>query len=213
MWRVPTTRPARSIPSSPVSGPWRIRLSNTINWCKVRYLNWLLEQYDHVVYADLDVGWLADPLWYLQTVGQHFPLAFQTEACRQFPPVMCWGLFSARSSEVTRRLFTTLMDKHDRRPPGAPMVDEQASCSALLKSDPGWLHHIYLLPEGLFLNGLGYRCLVDGVQPDVRMHGTLAPFTFHANWTLGLENKRALMRQTGTWLVDEPVAARVGPKR
>jgi hypothetical protein len=34
------------------------------------------------------------------------------------------------------------------------------------------------------------------------MHDRLAPFTFHANWTMGLENKRRLMRQTGTWLVE-----------
>jgi len=60
-----------------------------INWEKVRYIRWLLDRYRHVVYADLDVGWLADPLWYLQSVAQIFPLAFQTEACRRFTPVLC----------------------------------------------------------------------------------------------------------------------------
>src|SRR4051812_17165948 len=49
-----------------------------VNWQKVRYIRWLLDRYRHVVYADLDVGWLADPLWYLDAVGKFFPLAFQT---------------------------------------------------------------------------------------------------------------------------------------
>jgi hypothetical protein len=35
------------------------------------------------------------------------------------------------------------------------------------------------------------------------MHGELNPFTFHANWTTGLNNKRALMAQTGTWLLND----------
>jgi hypothetical protein len=32
----------------------------------------------------------------------------------------------------------------------------------------------------------------------------LEPFVFHANWTMGLANKRELMVQTGTWLLDPP---------
>src|SRR3954469_12053940 len=30
-----------------------------VNWEKVRFIRWLLDRYRHVVYADLDVGWLA----------------------------------------------------------------------------------------------------------------------------------------------------------
>src|SRR5438445_2779112 len=61
-----------------------------INWAKLRYLLSLLEQHRHVVYADVDVAWLGDPLWYLQSIARYSPLAFQTEAIRQFPPGWCW---------------------------------------------------------------------------------------------------------------------------
>ena len=63
-----------------------------INWMKVRYLRWLLRQHRHVVYADVDVAWLGDPLWYLQSVARHYPLAFQTEGVRQFPPRIVLGI-------------------------------------------------------------------------------------------------------------------------
>jgi hypothetical protein len=172
-----------------------------INWEKVRYIRWLLDRYRHVVYADLDVGWLADPLWYLQSVAQTFPLAFQTEACRRFPPVLCWGFISAIAAPVTLQLLDTMLSEHDARPTDDPSVDEQSALDAIISRDPTWLRHIHLLSEGLFLNGLGYRNLVQEPASLATMHGRLEPFVFHANWTVGLANKRALMSQTGTWLL------------
>jgi hypothetical protein len=32
-----------------------------VNWRRSCYIRWLLDRYRHVVYADLDVGWLGDP--------------------------------------------------------------------------------------------------------------------------------------------------------
>src|SRR4029078_11160643 len=102
-----------------------------INWGKVRYLRWLLDRYDHVVYADVDVAWLGGPLWYLQPVARHLPLAFQTEALRRFPPVLCWGFLSAKRSDLTIRLLDSMLNTHDNRPAGSPVLDEQATCEAL----------------------------------------------------------------------------------
>jgi hypothetical protein len=173
----------------------------SINWAKVRYLRWLLEQFRHVVYADVDVAWLGDPLWYLKAVARQYPLAFQTEAVRRFPPVCCWGFASLTASGSVRRLLDELLAEHDSRQPGEAVLDEQAACDALFARDPSWMSQVYPLPESLFLNGLGYRGLAQAPSALVPMHGALAPFIFHANWTTGLENKRALMKQTGTWLL------------
>jgi Nucleotide-diphospho-sugar transferase len=175
-----------------------------INWHKVRYIRWLLDQYRHVVYADLDVGWLAEPLWYLNAIAKVFPLAFQTEALRRFPPVLCWGFLSARSSEVTLQLLDTMLRDYEARPAEAPLVDEQNTLDAMITQDPGLLEHVHLLSEGLFVNGLGYRNLLDRPAAVTPMLGRLEPFVFHANWTIGLANKRKLMAQTGTWLLGAP---------
>lgn len=78
-----------------------------INWARVRYVRWLSDQYRHVVYADLDVGWLADPLWYLNAIAKVFPLAFQTEALRRFPPVCCVGDSCPRGRRRSRFSYST----------------------------------------------------------------------------------------------------------
>jgi hypothetical protein len=173
-----------------------------VNWEKVRYIRWMLDHYRHVVYADLDIGWLADPLWYLDEVGKAFPLAFQTEALPRFPPVLCWGFLSAKSSDVTLELLDRMLSKFDGRAPDQPLVDEQNTLDAMITADPALLGNIHPLPEGLFVNGLGYRNLLSEPAAVPPMHGKLEPFVFHANWTVGHANKRKLMAQTGTWLLD-----------
>lgn len=173
-----------------------------VNWQKVRYIRWLLDRYRHVVYADLDVGWLADPLWYLDAVAKFFPLAFQTEGLRRFPPILCWGFLSALSSNTTLRLLDAMLWDYDARPPGQPQVDEQSTLDAMIAKNPGMLGNVYLLPEALFVNGIGYRHLLDQPAAVTPLQGKIEPFVFHANWTVGLASKRKLMAQTGTWLLD-----------
>jgi Nucleotide-diphospho-sugar transferase len=174
----------------------------SINWAKVRYLRWLLDRYRHVVYADVDVAWLSDPLWYLQSVALHYPLAFQTEAVPRFPPVCCWGFVSMKATDASRRLLDELLLEHETRQTGSLPLDEQIVCDALVTKDPSWVSQIFPLPETLFLNGLSYKALLADPPSAAPMHGALTPFTFHANWTTGLRNKRALMVQTGTWLLN-----------
>jgi hypothetical protein len=173
-----------------------------VNWEKVRYIRWLLDHYRHVVYADLDVGWIADPLWYLGDVAKFFPLAFQTEGLRRFPPVLCWGFLSALSSNTTRRLLDTMLWDYDARPRDQPSVDEQITLDAMIAMNPGFLGNVYLLPEGLFVNGIGFRHLLNEPAAAAPVHGKIEPFVFHANWTVGLASKRKLMAQTSTWLLD-----------
>ena len=171
-----------------------------INWAKVRYLRWLLDKHRHVVYSDIDVVWLSDPLWYLQRVAEHFPLAFQSEALRQFPPVLCWGFVSLVASAISRGLLDEMLLR--RQLAIGHLTDEQTLCNAIFAGDPAWLTRAYALPEALFINGLGWKALaVD--EPKVPIHGKLAPFIFHANWTIGLESKRALMARVGAWMLDE----------
>jgi hypothetical protein len=174
-----------------------------INWCKVHYLRWLLKRHDHVVYADVDVGWIADPLPYLRSVSKFFPMAFQTESQPRFPPVLCWGFLSLKRCFATRWFLRAVQKFHRALPPDSPSVNQQELCTMWLAEHPQWIEKIYLLPEALFLNGLGYRNLISAPTTTATMTGTVTPFIFHANWTVGLEDKRALMRQTGTWVFDQ----------
>ena len=70
------------------------------------------------------------------------------------------GFLSARSSEVTLQLLDTTLQL--RRPVGrGAVVDEQNTLDAMITRDPSLLEHVHLLSEGLFVNGLGYRNLLD----------------------------------------------------
>ena len=85
-------------------------------------------------------------------------------------------------------------------------LDDQAACQWLIEQDSTWLHDIYCLPEALFPNGLGYRNLQKAGEP-CPIEGELLPFVFHANWTIGTDNKRKLLTGTGTWITgDTPPA-------
>jgi hypothetical protein len=49
----------------------------------------------------------------------------------------------------------------------------------MITRDPSLLEHVHLLSEGLFVNGLGYRNLLDRPAAVTPMLGRLEPFVFH----------------------------------
>jgi hypothetical protein len=169
-----------------------------ISWKKIFFIRQLIEVHPHVIYADLDVSWIRNPLPYLTQVAEIYPLAFQTEGLPRFPPVLCLGFASFVRSERAIALLDALIALHSDQIDNDNRLDDQAACQYLIENDVTWLRYIYWLPEALFLNGLGYRNLQGGEHPSP-MEGELQPFLFHANWTVGTDNKRALLTSTGNW--------------
>ena len=172
---------------------------NAICWAKIDWVQRLLDRHEHVVYADLDIGWLRNPLPYLVKVAEHYPLAFQTEGRPSFPPALCCGFVSLRRSDRTSTFLKSLLARRNAN----KQIDDQTACNSVLIDDPSWLKDIYLLPETLFVNGLGYRIMQKERMPLVAMEDELQPFLFHANWTVGLANKRKLLAMLPGALADE----------
>ncbi|MDO9564234.1 MAG: putative nucleotide-diphospho-sugar transferase [Bradyrhizobium sp.] len=178
-----------------------------ISWKKIHFIRQLIGHHSHVVYADLDVSWIRNPLPYLIEVALVFPIAVQTEGLPRFPPAICLGFVSLAKSERTIAFLDSMIDIHAGQLDSDRRLDDQAACQWLIEQDGTWLRDICCLPESLFLNGLGYRSLQKSNETPYPMEGELQPFVFHANWTIGIENKRKLLASTGTWLVgDTPVA-------
>ena len=170
-----------------------------ISWKKILFLRQLIETYPHVVYADLDVSWIRNPLPYLIQVALTYPIAIQTEALPRFPPAVCLGFVSFAKAEKTIAFLDSLIALHSTQ----PGLDDQVASQKLIEDDISWLRDIYFLPETLFLNGLGFRSLQNVDQNPCPMEGELQPFVFHANWTVGIDNKRKLLVATGTWLAED----------
>jgi hypothetical protein len=176
---------------------------NSISWKKIFLVRQLIDIHPHVIYADLDIFWIRNPLPYLTRVALAFPMAFQTEGLPRFPPALCSGFASFARSERTIAFLDALIEFHASHVGNENRIDDQAACQRLIENDLTWLHDIYWLPEALFLNGLGYRNLQHAGERPCIMEGELLPFLFHANWTIGFDNKRKLLASTGTWLLGD----------
>ena len=174
-----------------------------ISWRKVFFIRQLIEFNPHVIYADLDISWIRNPLPYLSQVALLYPMAFQTEGLPRFPPALCGGFAAFVKSEKTIALLDALIEFDANQRTTDERLDDQAACQHLIESDVSWLRDIFCLPEALFLNGLGYRNLQKTDQGPCPMEGELLPFLFHANWTIGKDNKRKLLASTGTWLIGD----------
>jgi hypothetical protein len=189
------------------------RKFSDISWAKIALIRRLIEQHEHLIYADLDIGWLRNPLPYLAEVAGQYPIAFQTEGLPLFPPVLCCGFMSVRRSERSIAFLDALLAQ-SREIGDGRQIDDQDACKLVIAREPAWLKDIYLLPEALFVNGLGYRTMRHERNPPGAMVGELRPFLFHANWTIGLDNKQKLLAMAHCWSVDgegEAAAAVTSP--
>jgi hypothetical protein len=150
-----------------------------------------------VIYADVDVAWLRNPLPYLSDVLDNYACAMQTEAMPVFPPVFCLGFLALADTPAAFRLVDHFVARYSA---GKAWKVLQPVFRDMVSKKPGFLRDIFPLPEGLFPNGL-LRCLV---RPDMAAPGAAAqdlqPFLLHGNWVTGLAGKRQLLDDAGLWL-------------
>ena len=162
----------------------------------------ILAEGTRVIYADIDVSWLHSPLAYLSEVLQHYSWACQTEPWATFPPDFCVGFFALSPRP---ECFETI-DLHIAQNDADHLKHtEQVLSRSMLVQNPQYLHNMFPLPEGLFPAGALYPCVASSEEPPVRMASRLRPFIFHANWCVGLEDKRRLLDHAAAWFAG-PVA-------
>jgi len=170
-------------------------------WAAIRFL--LNAGYRRVTYADVDVAWIRNPLPLLRRVLQIFEVAAQTEGTEHFPPAFCTGFMSWRKSNFTLRFLEQLERLHAATVEKEATAHDQIVLNRLIAGSPSLTQHIFTLSELLFANGLVARALAGhDATLDRILAGRIAPMIFHANWTVGLERKRLLLKQTGNWLVE-----------
>jgi hypothetical protein len=182
---------------------------NRIMAVRFPFVRTLLEQGKHVLHADVDVAWLRSPLDYLAKVLEHYPWAFQTEATPRFPPCYCLGFYAVRPAPVCFELI----DMHiERYAAGLGRSDDQVLLNQILEQKPDYLSSLFPLSEALFANGLLHHAveartvrglrkrLIRRTERRLGMVSRIEPFVFHANWTIGLDNKRRLLKRAGLWL-------------
>jgi hypothetical protein len=168
-------------------------------WIAIRFL--LEGGFDRVIYTDVDIAWIRNPLPLLKQALERYEMAIQTEAMDTFPPQYCCGFMSFRNSEFVIGLLKQLEDLHLRALSNETAGD-QAVFNNLVASSNDLLYRIHGLSEHLFANGLNTNNMSE--NRDILV-ANVRPMIFHANWTVGVKNKRLLLQRRGHWLIGQPV--------
>ena len=176
-------------------GSEKFRRFMTSKWKAIRFL--LGCGFSRVIYTDVDIAWIRSPLPLLKLALERYEIAIQTEGVESFPPQYCCGFMSFRNSEFVIGLLERLEELHAA---SQEPKDDQTIFNELVASSSDLVYRIHGLSELLFANGLTAGKITFNSNMLVR---NVRPMIFHANWTIGLENKRVLLQRAGCWLVDQ----------
>lgn len=159
----------------------------------------LFADYNVVMYSNVDVVWMRNPWSYLDGVMTKFDIAIQTEAVATFPPTYCMGLVVAKDTQWSRAKLEQLQRTLSETIASDEKASDQSTFNAMIAKEPDACSRIFSLPEGLFPNGLLTSQLTYPHPEAGIMAGVLEPIAYHANWTIGTDNKRRLLSRAGLW--------------
>ena len=165
---------------------------------KVLFIHRNLHAYKHVIYSDLDVAWLRNPIPHLNEIHKEYSFAFQSEAQSVCRKILCFGFLSIRSSIVSRYYIGILTRNLKRSASLALHECDQEILNRLYQSSRYFHRAVYVLSESLFPNGLGYKLLAKD-DVDTQLTQRLQPYIYHANFVVGLPKKRYLLQKYGNW--------------
>jgi FkbM family methyltransferase len=171
-------------------------------WIAIKHL--LNQGVKQVVYTDVDIAWRQNPLPLLQQIAKHYSLSIQTEGTANFPPHLCTGFMSFVNNDFSHRLLDSLTNLHSHFVQTNPEYHDQTVINHLIQSSPYLLTNIFSLSELLFANGMSASLLsVSDPELSPIQSGQPSPMIFHANWTVGLQNKKYMLQKTGNWFLEE----------
>ena len=173
---------------------------NQLMFQKVLFIRRNLHAYKHLIYSDLDVAWLRNPVPHLNEVHKKYAFAFQSEAQSVCRKILCFGFLSIRSTIVSRYYIGILARNLKTSASSALYESDQEILNRLYQSSRYFHRAVYVLSESLFPNGLGYKLLAKDDE-DTQLTQRLQPYIFHANFVVGLPKKRYLLQKYGNWKI------------
>lgn len=149
----------------------------------------LTDEFDFVVYSDLDVMWRLDinaSLSSLFSEQDWVEIAVQDNSPSLDDLILCMGLFAIRNSEWSRNFLTECRSLHQEEASRRSRVGDDEIVTTLYHRENN-ASHIFLLPQAIFPTGnLIALSKKKRLFPNPQPH----PFAmFHANYTVGLRRK------------------------
>jgi hypothetical protein len=165
---------------------------------KWQLIQTLLDQdFEVVIYSDLDVIWISNPLPSLVNVFEQDPeIAVQIQSFTTEPdkPRLCMGFVAFRNNSQTREIISVCEKNHTKLLELNPRLgDDDVMTKYYIENN--CFSKIRLLPQstfpvGSFLNLYTTRPIFPGLNSP-------KPYIFHLNYVVGLQNKRIMLRLIG----------------
>jgi glycosyltransferase involved in cell wall biosynthesis len=169
-------------------------------WFAIKHL--LSQGIKNVIYTDVDIAWINNPIDLLHRINTKYDLAIQTDGLSFFPPMFCTGFMSFANTDFSRKLIDSLIELQISIAEINPAFDDQLVFNDLVDRNVDLVKNIFPLSEILFANGLSAKSMAtsDNVLEQIQTIQP-TPFIFHANCTIGLENKKKMLQRTGNWFL------------
>ena len=173
---------------------------NSESFLKLVVLKWALllkllsMQYQLVIYSDLDVIWSSDvahDLLQSHLKQRNIKIMIQSMTETMLDPKLCMGIVSIWNCETTFDFIKECQQRHQKlTDEGRYIGDDDVITSLYHELDfPNWIAELpqSTYPVGKFANLYARREIFPGLRQKT-------PMIFHANYVVGLRNKRLLLR-------------------
>ncbi|MFY9655294.1 MAG: putative nucleotide-diphospho-sugar transferase [Methylocystis sp.] len=177
---------------------WGTAGFSSIMELKLKIISGLLRDFKDILYVDIDVAWIQNPLDHLRQTMTVYDIVFQREPKSVFPSEPCFGFFAARSSPLAISFFQKQYDLFVERRKLNEAIPVQATCREFFQLHPSFLKEIHFLSDYLFPTG-PLRPLLLNSAPFPGLIDAGRPYIFHANWIVGGKEKESLLRHLDLW--------------
>lgn len=187
-----------ALPNQNLSGRYR-DFSETLFY-EIVQLKWqLLERmiksdYELIIYSDLDVIWLRNPIPSIQRTFQsnhQISVLIQSFTSDPSEPRLCMGFIAFTNSESARHVVSDCKKLHLEMSQTNPQLgDDDVVTQYFVESENRLCMQLLpqtTFPVGSLLNLYTTRPLFPGLNAP-------EPYIFHLNYVVGLQNKRIMLR-------------------
>lgn len=155
------------------------------------------QDFDIIIYSDLDVIWISDPIGALQRVfSQNSDIAVQIQSFTTDPsdPKLCMGFVAFRNIAASHSIVAACKEMHLQ---SLKLYSHTGDDDVITKyySDNNYTSKIHLLPQSTF--PVGSLLNLFTTRPVFPGLGAPRPYIFHLNYVVGLQNKRIMLRVLG----------------
>ena len=169
-------------------------------WKAIKYT--LSQGFAKVIYTDVDIAWRQSPISMLHHISQMYDLAIQTEGNSGFPPHCCTGFMSFANTAISHQILDSLIELHSSVAQTNPEFHDQIIFNNLIHSNPSLIKNLFFLSETRFACGLSAKLMsISDEMIESIQTGQPDPMIFHANWTVGLLNKKSMLQRTNNWFI------------